>query len=292
MLLALMVVPVSAAQAQSTTSASLAETLQSLMQQVEELQARLAELRGEVKQVQEEIRNELREGMTGEEVQKLQELLASDPDIYPEGLRTGYFGPLTRGALSRFQARHELEQTGEVDEATRNMLNEYFKERGNGEIPPGLLRAPGIRDKVERRMANDCEDGRGMAFLCERLQGKYGEQGDRDKDRDRDRDRDRDDDDNKLEIEVEIEDGEATVEIEFPDGTEIDYLLDGEDVDLTDEDAIIASIANEHNLTEAEVAAVIEIEYDDGDDDNDDDEEDEEDDDDDDEDDEDDSTQS
>lgn len=149
--------------------ASLLETVQSLLQQVEALQARLAEMRGEMSEVRQEqrelredIRQTLREGMSGEEVRRLQELLATDPDIYPEGLTTGFFGSLTRGALMRLQQRHRLEATGEVDEVTRDVLNQYFSERG-GQVPPGLLRAPGIREAVERGV---CERGNGQRPFC------------------------------------------------------------------------------------------------------------------------------
>lgn len=47
-------------------------------------------------------------GMAGEEVQKLQRLLAADPALYPEGLITGYFGARTRHAVERFQIRHGI----------------------------------------------------------------------------------------------------------------------------------------------------------------------------------------
>lgn len=47
-------------------------------------------------------------GMVGEEVQKLQRLLAADPALYPEGLITGYFGSRTRRAVERFQIRHGI----------------------------------------------------------------------------------------------------------------------------------------------------------------------------------------
>lgn len=277
-LVALLVLPVGTASAQTTSQISLAETLQALMQQVEVLQKRLAELRGEVREVQEEIRSTLRIGMENEDVEKLQELLASDPEIYPEGLRTGYFGNLTRGALLRFQARHEIEQTGEVDDATRELLNEYFAERNGGTVPPGLLRAPGIQDKIERRIANGCDDTGGMAFLCERLKNKHSIDSDEKKERAekrekrKDRKQDQDDDDTELEIEVEIEDNIARVNIQFTDGSEVEYQIDGEEVDLTDEDAIIAAIAEEKDLSEADVAAVIEIEYSDDDDEENDDE--------------------
>jgi peptidoglycan hydrolase-like protein with peptidoglycan-binding domain len=47
-------------------------------------------------------------GMRGEEVRKLQQLLAVDPVLYPEGLVTGYFGWRTQRAVERFQIRHGI----------------------------------------------------------------------------------------------------------------------------------------------------------------------------------------
>jgi len=52
----------------------------------------------------------LRKGMSGEDVKCLQEILKSEgPEIYPEGLVTGYFGPLTFKALIKFQEKYAKE---------------------------------------------------------------------------------------------------------------------------------------------------------------------------------------
>lgn len=45
-------------------------------------------------------------GMSGDDVKELQIILASDPVIYPEGLVSGYFGPLTQKAVIRFQEKY------------------------------------------------------------------------------------------------------------------------------------------------------------------------------------------
>ena len=44
-------------------------------------------------------------GSSGEDVTRLQKFLKAMPDIYPEGLATGYFGALTEKAVKRFQNR-------------------------------------------------------------------------------------------------------------------------------------------------------------------------------------------
>ncbi len=50
----------------------------------------------------------LTDAITGGEVSELQKFLKSDPTIYPEGLVTGYFGPLTERAVQRFQAANGI----------------------------------------------------------------------------------------------------------------------------------------------------------------------------------------
>lgn len=57
-------------------------------------------------------------GMSGSDVTALQTYLAADSAIYPEGLITGYFGPLTRAAVIRFQARFGIPQVGRVGPQT------------------------------------------------------------------------------------------------------------------------------------------------------------------------------
>lgn len=89
--------------------------------------------------------------MTGEDVKLLQELLATDPEIYPEGLITGFFGLLTENAVKRFQKKAGFEQVGNVGPKTFARLNELLTEgAGNSsKVPPGLLIAPGIKKKIE-----------------------------------------------------------------------------------------------------------------------------------------------
>lgn len=55
-------------------------------------------------------------GARGNAVKILQEFLAKDSNVYPEGLVTGYFGKATRDAVKKFQCLHDIVCTG--DEAT------------------------------------------------------------------------------------------------------------------------------------------------------------------------------
>lgn len=140
--------PAGVAQEAETDTLSIQEQIQQLMQQVQELRAQLAQMRGE----QQELRTEVREakqltrtlfrGLSGEDVEELQALLASDESIYPEGLVTGFFGPLTEQAVRRFQARANISQVGTVGPITRARINELLQGVGEnaGDIPPGFLR--------------------------------------------------------------------------------------------------------------------------------------------------------
>ena len=65
----------------------------------------------------------LSKGMSNSEVTRLQQLLAKDTSVYPEGLVTGYFGSVTENAVKRFQKKHALDQVGYVGPKTRALLN-------------------------------------------------------------------------------------------------------------------------------------------------------------------------
>lgn len=65
----------------------------------------------------------LRVGSRGSEVVVIQTLLKGIPDIYPEGLVTGYFGKATEAAVKRFQKKYGLEQVGFTGPKTREKLN-------------------------------------------------------------------------------------------------------------------------------------------------------------------------
>src|SRR5438132_1711458 len=47
-------------------------------------------------------------GASGAQVSELQSFLATDSSIYPEGLVTGFYGPLTTAAVERFQCKYNI----------------------------------------------------------------------------------------------------------------------------------------------------------------------------------------
>lgn len=67
----------------------------------------------------------LKSGSTGEEVQLLQVLLAQDISLYSSPI-TGYYGTMTVNAVTKFQQKYNLNQTGEADAKTINKLAEIY----------------------------------------------------------------------------------------------------------------------------------------------------------------------
>lgn len=53
-------------------------------------------------------------------------VLATDKEIYPEGIISGFFGTITERAVKRFQNRHGLAETGVIDSNTLSKFNEVF----------------------------------------------------------------------------------------------------------------------------------------------------------------------
>lgn len=268
---------VPAVRAQSTTDSvvDIQAQIAALLSQVEVLRAKLhttgspdpAQQMTKVK-----IDARLGEGATGEQVRLLQELLASDPSLYPEGLVTGYFGPATEAAVKRFQAKFRIEQAGVVGPQTIARINEILSAAGvTTDIPSDLLRA---RVMIDIKIKDGKEEIR--IKVKEDNSGKGSENSgsdDDDEDEDEDEEDDSDEDENEdeeLEIEVEIKDGKAKVKVE-QDGDKESFTLR-----MTDHAEIIGEIAERYDLSESEVEAVIEIEDEDDEDDDDEDDEDDE----------------
>lgn len=62
-------------------------------------------------------------GMSGEDVTALQAFLATNRHIYPEGIASGYFGPLTKEAVRQFQVAYDIEPVGRVGPVTMAKIN-------------------------------------------------------------------------------------------------------------------------------------------------------------------------
>jgi peptidoglycan hydrolase-like protein with peptidoglycan-binding domain len=166
-ILSLLVFSAGSVLAKTEKGSSMADLIQMLQEQIEKLKAQIEALiiqienwkdsRGDIRETEEEakellkILKELKRGMKGDDVQLLQEFLATDPQIYPEGYTTGYFGPLTEKAVKNFQELAGIEdEDGVVGSKTLSKINELLEEGAgsSGKVPPGLLIAPGIRKKI------------------------------------------------------------------------------------------------------------------------------------------------
>src|SRR6185436_4914803 len=54
----------------------------------------------------------LKRGSSGTDVTRLQQFLALDPSVYPEGTVSGYFGALTEKAVQRWQSKYNVVSSG------------------------------------------------------------------------------------------------------------------------------------------------------------------------------------
>jgi ABC-type transport system substrate-binding protein len=102
-------------------------------------------------------KSDLKLGARGEEVKKLQECLAKDKEIYPEGEITGYFGKNTKAAVMRFQERYKEEifkeggqPNGEVRKSTREKLNEFCFGKEIETIPLEVRLVSGNEEKLAK----------------------------------------------------------------------------------------------------------------------------------------------
>ena len=69
------------------------------------------------------LNRQLDQGMSGADVSAVQSFLAKDASLYPQGLVTGFFGPLTAQAVSNFQSRNGIAVVGRVGPITMAALN-------------------------------------------------------------------------------------------------------------------------------------------------------------------------
>ncbi len=113
------------AQTSSTTS------IQALLSQIAALQAQIAAAQQQQNQIMADLVSQMKQGSRGDQVKLLQQMLASDPSIYPEGTISGYYGYKTWLAIKRFQKKHGIEQAGYVGPKTLKKLNEIFGKKWN-----------------------------------------------------------------------------------------------------------------------------------------------------------------
>lgn len=121
-------------------SAPASPTIASIQQQIAAIMARITALRSgqetpaptAVPPAYGVFARVMNPGERSDEVHRLQQLLAQDPAIYPEGTASGYYGTLTRNAVRRFQLKYGVIASandlgnGRVGPKTMAKLNEIF----------------------------------------------------------------------------------------------------------------------------------------------------------------------
>ncbi|MFH0853709.1 MAG: peptidoglycan-binding protein [bacterium] len=120
-----------------TAIVGLRALIEQLQNQIKELRDQLDKMKSEIAEVKEELKltKNLHKGLSDEEVKELQKFLSQFYEIYPEGLITGYFGPLTEKAIKKFQEQYDIPATGLVGPLTREKINESLaKEEKEGKV--------------------------------------------------------------------------------------------------------------------------------------------------------------
>ncbi|MCR4331043.1 MAG: peptidoglycan-binding protein, partial [Patescibacteria group bacterium] len=140
----------------ATTISDLESKIAALLSQIQILQSELQTLKsGETTptpqaSVVSSFTQTLGKGSEGSEVTKLQQYLAGDPALYPEGLVTGYYGSLTEAAVKRFQQKHNIVSSGTpattgygaFGPKTRATLNALLVEPTAETVPTGTPTVP------------------------------------------------------------------------------------------------------------------------------------------------------
>ncbi len=116
---------ISAQTGQDVFTRDIQAQIQIIQQKISALRSQLAAIQNERTRIDASFvftRN-LGIGARGRDVENLQRFLRQFPAIYPEGLITGHFGPLTTRAIMRFQQENNIRATGFVGPITLNRIN-------------------------------------------------------------------------------------------------------------------------------------------------------------------------
>lgn len=72
------------------------------------------------------ITTQLSFGSKGSQVTELQQFLATNNSIYPQGIVSGYYGALTKLAVEQFQVNYGISQVGRVGPITASKINDIM----------------------------------------------------------------------------------------------------------------------------------------------------------------------
>ena len=91
---------------------------------------------------------QLQTGSTGSDVSSLQTFLAQDTSVYPHGLVTGYFGFLTKSAVSNFQSLNGISAIGRVGPQTLAVINDQMAMGTDAgiNIPSPIITSAGVNN--------------------------------------------------------------------------------------------------------------------------------------------------
>jgi peptidoglycan hydrolase-like protein with peptidoglycan-binding domain len=108
----------------------------------------------------------LQVGSQGTDVSALQSFLAQDATLYPQGLVTGYFGFLTKSAVSNFQSRNGIDPVGRVGPITLPVLNAQMAGgMSNTTIAPSISNISIVRNRTDVSVNwNTNESAKGVVY--------------------------------------------------------------------------------------------------------------------------------
>lgn len=84
--------------------------------------------------------DDLRYGSTNDDIARVQRLLATDAEIYPYGVDSGFYGPKTQEAVRRFQSRFELDTVGIIGPSTKLLLEAFMALYPSEDYPADVLK--------------------------------------------------------------------------------------------------------------------------------------------------------
>lgn len=107
---------------------------------------------------------QLEVGMSGSDVTALQTFLAQDSSLYPQGLITGYYGFLTKSAVSNFQSRNGIAAVGRVGPQTLPVLNLHMangvtSSSASAPVINGIQITPGRNSATVNWVTNESAQG-------------------------------------------------------------------------------------------------------------------------------------
>jgi Putative peptidoglycan binding domain len=211
----------------TTTTPVLGDTMSTLLARIKELQTLINALKTRLGLTPATtgsttlpvfLTGEMKEGMTSEEIRMIQQLLAADAGVYPAGRVTGFFGPMTKEAIMRFQTKHGLEVTGEITAETRAAFETIMADhKASGMYRFEMMTGDKGKFELKERVRQYCAAAQaGEAPRCQEMKLKYKWE------------------DGKMEVEVETEDEDESEDDTVED--EDDDSEDDEDEDESDDE--------------------------------------------------------